>query len=180
MRRAVSARCGKLVGREEGVAHHRRAADPLRVTVVYDEAVGPDTAPHDRISRHPDVIARAAAIVRQHPQIRSIVEANGVIAHPFEDETVWVCFEDYWDEWTVFVGAWHGHYEDADDALKVFGAAFQPSARLMVVSRGSKETRWRLEADDGEVIFDMGEWPVPLRFWRRRRVRYLKSKASPS
>lgn len=78
---------------------------------------------------------------------------------------------------------WHEHFEAEEDALNCFAFGFSKECRLKVVTRGSMECSWTLQAWQDDTWVDdttTGLFFIP--FWRSKQIEYrhnlLKGKDS--
>ncbi|WP_339911212.1 hypothetical protein [Symmachiella dynata] len=91
---------------------------------------------------------------------------------------VYFCLSD--PMYVVSLGGWHGHFKDADAALKIFFLGLTSHLRLCVTSRGSWEYRWKVEICDENQWQEMGTDIVPFfPFWKAKRVFYQQNNLLP-
>ena len=80
------------------------------------------------------------------------------------------------DEFIVSFAGWHEHFDSADEALRCFMFGLSRRCRLRVLSRGSFDYRWFVQARREDGWVDDSETGLLLfPFWLRRRERYLQN-----
>ena len=79
-------------------------------------------------------------------------------------------------EFIVSFAGWHEPFDSADEALRCFMFGLSARCRLRVLSRGSFDYRWFVQARRGDEWVDDSETGLLVfPFWLRRRERYLQN-----
>ena len=83
-------------------------------------------------------------------------------------------------EFTVSFAGWHEPFDTPEEALRCFMFGLSDRCRLRVLSRGSFDYRWTVQARrDGRWEDDSETGLLVFPFWLRRRERYLQNHAVP-
>lgn len=79
-------------------------------------------------------------------------------------------------EFTVSFAGWHEPFNSIDEALRCFTFGLSECCRLRVLSRGSIDYRWTVQARrEGRWEDDSETGLLIFPFWLRRRERYLQN-----
>ena len=119
------------------------------------------------------------AIIRDKLKQRNVAfvdeeEAISVPSQTHDGFPVYFCLSN--PQYVVSLGGWHGHFNDADAALKMFFLGLTSHLRLCVTSRGSCEYKWKVEILDNNQWQEIGTDVVPFfPFWKPKAVSYQQN-----
>jgi len=128
-----------------------------------------------------NAIEKIDAILRQYPAVHYEFRADAIRAlAPDENGYEVALLMHPQAYYTVCLATWHMEFTDENEAIGTFLGGLSEAYRLEVTSRGGKDYLWRIQYQESygwRTGSAVGIFRI--KFWRRKRVRYLQNHILP-
>lgn len=115
--------------------------------------------------------------LKKYPDLQVRDDGERIEVFPATESGFPVSFYHHGAEYTVGYAGWHDTFDDPTKALNCFAFGLSEDCRLKVTHRGRFEYRWVVEHfNDGiwQQVDEVGLL-VPVPFWRKKEIKYLRN-----
>ena len=128
-----------------------------------------------------NVIQQIVDILNQYPEIRYEFRADRIrVLAPDENGYEVALLVHPGSHYTVCLATWHMEFADRHDAIGTFCGGLSEAYRLEVTSRGGVDYLWRIQYQESYGWRNGSAVGIfRIRFWRRKKIRYLQNHILP-
>ena len=128
-----------------------------------------------------NTIQQIVGILKQYPEIRYEFRADAIrVLAPDEAGYEVALLMHPGPSYTVCLATWHMEFTDENDAIGTFLGGLAGVYRLEVTSRGGLDYLWRIQYQESYGWSRGSAVGIfRIKFWRRKKIRYLQNHILP-
>lgn len=125
-----------------------------------------------------NIIEEIKSKLSKYPDARIESDASSVTVLPVSEEGFSVALTvNFGNGYTVSFEGWHEEFEDAEEAMNVFGLGLSDECRLREYRRGRFPYKWTVDfREDGQWVEQSTTGLLLFPFWLKSEVRYLQNR----